>query len=166
MRRLRNCSPELNWFRKIKFLNTFSSDLRYSGPSESFRQTVLIRVVGRYIAELSNNLEGRKKMFRTREEKELNESSKGGKNEKDTWFRKDEATSTIAVHVSPNGILSDRVRKNLQRVRNPEGTKTKLVEDGGIKSRTGLVESNQFCRKECERYNCVMCDQNEGNKVT
>jgi hypothetical protein len=69
MRRLRNCSPELNWFRKIKFLNTFSSDLRYSGHSESFRQTVLKTVVGRYKAKLSNHLEGRKTMFRTREER-------------------------------------------------------------------------------------------------
>ena len=166
MRRLRNCSPELNWFRKIKFLNTFSSDLRYSGHSESFRQTVLKRVVGRYKAELSNHLEGRKTMFRTREERELDESGKRGKNQKDTWFRKDGATSTITVPVTPNGILADRVRENLLRGRQPKGTKTKVVEDGGVTSRSGLVKSNQFCRKECGRDDCVMCCLKEGNKVT
>jgi hypothetical protein len=79
--------PICNWPRKIKFLNTFSSDLRYSGHNESFRQTVLKRVVGRYKAELSNHLEGRKKMFRTREERELDDGGKRGMNQKDTWFR-------------------------------------------------------------------------------
>ena len=68
MRRLRNCSTELNWPRKFKFLNTFSSDLRYSGHSESFRQTVLKRVVGRYKAELSNHLEGRKYLEQEKKE--------------------------------------------------------------------------------------------------
>lgn len=160
MRRLRNCSPELNWPRKIKFLNTFSSDLKYSG------QTVLKRVVGRYKAELSNHLEGRKKMFRTREERELDDGGKRGMNQKDTWFRKDGATSTITVPVTPNGVLADRVRKNLLQGRQPAGTKTKVVEDGGTSSRTGLVKSNQFCRKECGRDECVMCYQREGNKVT
>ena len=64
-------------------------------------------------------------------------------NQKDTWFRKDGATSTFTVPVTPNGVLADRVRKNLLQGRQPAGTKTRVVEDGG----TGLVKSNQFCRK-------------------
>ena len=76
LRRLRNCSPELLWAKKIKFLNMFSSDLRYSGHTESFRTTVLKKVVGRYKVELSNHLEGKVKMFRTREEREQCEERK------------------------------------------------------------------------------------------
>ena len=86
LRRLRNCSPELLWAKKIKFLNMFSSELSYSGHTESFRMTVLKRVVGRYKVELSNHLEGKVKMFRTREEREQCKERKR-KNQKDTWFR-------------------------------------------------------------------------------
>ena len=44
-RRLRNCSPLLSWEEKSKFLNKFSSDMRYSGHSQSFRCTILKKVI-------------------------------------------------------------------------------------------------------------------------
>ena len=65
-RRLRNCSPLLSWKEKAKFLNQFSSDMRYSGHSPSFRCTILKKVIERYEVELSNHLEEKKKMFRSR----------------------------------------------------------------------------------------------------
>ena len=164
MRRLRNCSPELSWAEKISFLNRFSSDMRYSGHGESFRLTVLKRVIGRYQAELSNHLEGRKKMFRSREERELDTEQKRCKSQKDKWFRSGGATSTLTVPVSPNGELAEKMRTNLLRGSQPKGTMTKVVEDCGRSSRSGLVRTNQFCRQECGRNDCVLCFQKEGNK--
>ena len=89
-------------------------------------------------------MEGRKKMFRTRLEREMDENNKVLNNQKDTWFRSSGCTSTLTVPVSPNGILAEKVRKNLLRGRQPEGTKTKVVEDCGRTSRSGLVKPNLF----------------------
>ena len=43
----RNCSPELPWSKKVYFLNKFSSDLKYSGHTISFRKTLLKRILTR-----------------------------------------------------------------------------------------------------------------------
>jgi hypothetical protein len=56
------------------------------------------------------------------------------------------------------------VRKNLARGRQPKGTKTKVVEDGGLCSKNVLTKSNQFPRDECGRNECVLCLQREVDK--
>ena len=48
LRRLRNCSPELDWSEKVRFLNRFSSDMKRSGHVTSFRRTILSRVIMKY----------------------------------------------------------------------------------------------------------------------
>ena len=79
--------------------------------------TVLKSLLGRYRTELSNYLEGIKRMFRTREEREMGENNKDLNNEKDTLFRSSEFTSSLTVPVSPDGILAKKVRKNLREQR-------------------------------------------------
>ena len=64
---------------------------------------------------------------------------------------------TLTVPVSPDRILAEKVRKNLLRGRQPGGTKTKVVEDCGRTSRSGLVKPNQFCKLDCGRSDCVLC---------
>ena len=68
-RRLRNCSPELDWKEKVLFLNRFSSDLRRSGHTPSFRGLILRRVIQKYRADLSNHLEGNRPMYRIRDKR-------------------------------------------------------------------------------------------------
>ena len=63
----------------------------------------------RYQGELSNHLEGRKVMFRSREEREEARSAKQVSSQRDTWFRAGGATSTITVPVTPDGRLAERV---------------------------------------------------------
>ena len=87
MKRLRNCSPELDWHRKAHFLNRFSSDLKYSGHSSTFRRTVMMRVVARYEVELANHLEDKKRLYRSREERLKMKDEARLSNMKDTWFR-------------------------------------------------------------------------------
>ena len=163
MRRLRNCSPELCWKEKVLFLNKFSSDLRYSGHSESFRMTILKRIVGRYRKELSNHLEGKVHLYRSREERETMNHCNRATKQKDTWFRAGGATSTLTVPATPNGLLAEKVRKNLLHGRQPTGTRTKVVENGGLGSRSLLIKSNQFARCKCERNECMLCFQEAGS---
>ena len=65
-------------------------------------------------------------------------------NKKDTWFRQSGATSTLCVPPTPGGTLAKMVEKNLQMGRQPEGTRTKVVEGNGICTSRGLVKSKQF----------------------
>ena len=44
------------------------------------------------------------------------------------------------------------------------GTKTNVVEDGGLCTKNVLSKSNQFPRDECGRDDCVICLQREENK--
>ena len=76
--------------------------------------------------------------------------------QKDTWFRSSGATSILTVPATPEGFLADKVRKNLERGRQPAETKTKVIEHGEVSSQAGLVNSNQFPQKECERGDCVL----------
>ena len=89
--------------------------------------------------DLSNYLEGKKRIYRSSaERKEYKDSLKGG-NLRDTWFWKGGNTSTLTVPATPGGILAD-----LKKGRQPEGTKVKIPEDGGVSSSMGLMKSNQF----------------------
>jgi hypothetical protein len=69
MRRLRNCTPHLAWIKKAYFLNKFASDMRFSGHTQSFMNTILKRVITRYEVELSNHQEDKKRMYRSRMER-------------------------------------------------------------------------------------------------
>ena len=163
IRRLRNCSPELDWVKKAVFLNRFSSDMKRSGHSASFRRTILRRVILKYRNNLSNHLEDKKCMYRSREERIQQKLATSMSSQKDTWFRSDGATSTLTVQATPGGTLAEEVRKNLEKGRQPLGTKTKVIEDGGMGSAAGLVRSNQFPREDCQRPNCVLCFQRGGS---
>ena len=85
-------------------------------------------------------------------------------NKKDTWFRQSGATSTLCVPPTPGGTLAKMVEKNLQMGRQPEGTRTKVVEGNGICTSRGLVKSNQFPRSSCKRVDCAMCVQAAGRR--
>ena len=165
IRRLRNCSPELDWSIKAYFLNRFSSDMRYSGHSQDFRRTILKRIVARYLTEVSNHLEEKTRMYRSREERIKMKEESRISSLKDTWFRTGGYTSTLTVPATPNGLLAEQVRRNLEMGRQPAQTKTKVLEDGGRSVRGGLVRSDQFPREKCDRKDCQLCLQGETKGV-
>ena len=163
MRRLRNCAPDLAWNNKAYFLNKFASDMRFSGHTQSFRNTILKIVVARYEVELSNHLEGKKRMYRSRLERIKMKEETRVSSLKDTWFRSGGYTSTLTVPATPAGSLAEKVRRNLERGRQPKGTKTKVLEDGGRGARQGMILSNQFPRESCSREDCQLCLQQDGD---
>ena len=110
MWRLRNCSPELELCKKALLLNMFSSDLNYSGHSDSFIRTIMRKVVGKYEADLSNHLEGIRRMYRSREERLVMKQENEITCQKDTWFRKDGYTSTLTVPATPDSYLAKLVK--------------------------------------------------------
>ena len=156
-RRLRNCTPELGWNQKVLFLNRFSLDMRNSGHSPTFRKTILKRVIVRYMNSLHNHMNHTRRMYRDREERMQQKKQNEVWSGKDTWFRKGGYSSTLTVPPTPGGQLAEVVRSNLERGRQPKGTKTKVIEGGGVATRTGLTASNQFPRDVCNRKDCGLC---------
>ena len=110
----------------------------------------------------SNHLEGRRKLYRSREERILMKEQTKASSLKDTWFRSGGYTSTLTVPATPDGLLAEKVRRNLEKGRQPAGTKVKVLEDGGRGARRGLVRSNQFPRENCQRLDCQLCFQADG----
>ena len=53
---------------------------------------------------------------------------------------------------------------NLERGRQPAGTKIKVLEDGGRGAMCGLVRSNPFPREKCHRVNSQLCFQQDGKR--
>ena len=135
--------------------------MKNSGHSQTFRSTILHRVAVKYLASLSNHQEEKKNMYRNKkerlEQKQINKALTGN----DTWFRKGGFTSTLTVPSTPGGVLASKVEDNLKNGRQPNGTKTKVIEGNGISSRFGLTKSNQFPRDNCEREDCAMCVNKE-----
>ena len=149
-RRLRNCSPELEWEDKVVHLNRLSSEMKNSGHSESFRRTILQRVVSKYENSLSNHQEDKVNMYRTKIEREDQKKANQVLTTNDTWFRKGGYTSTLTVPPTPGGRLASSIEGNLGKGRQPPGTKTKVIEGNGLSSCLGLTKNNQFPREECD----------------
>jgi hypothetical protein len=104
-------------------------------------------------------------MYRSRVERNAMKEQNKVSNLRDTWFRSGGYTSTLTVPATPDGVLAERVRESLEKSRQPTGTKTKVLEDGGQSTKCGLIKSNQFPREKCERENCQLCvQQNQENK--
>ena len=95
--------------------------MRYSGPTKSFINNILERVVKRYYAELSNHFEDRKPMYRSRLERIRMKEQTKVSSLKDNWFRSGGYTSTLTVPVTPSGVLAEKVRENLKKGRQPGG---------------------------------------------
>ena len=120
--------------------------------------------MARYETELSNHLEGKVKLYRTREERTKMKEESRMNSLKDTWFRAGGYTSTLTVPSTPNGGLAEEVRKSLAKGRQPEQTNTKVIEDGGRSVRVGLIKSDQFPRETCNREDCPLCTGQERGK--
>ena len=109
-----------------------------------------------------NHLEGISRMYRSIEKRLVIKQENEITCQKDTWFRKDGYTSTLTVPATPDSYLAKLVKDSLKKGRQPEGTKTKVIEDGGVCTKAGIVKSNQFPRSKCHREECMVCIQQDG----
>ena len=69
------------------------------------------------------------------------------------------------VPVTPMGVLADLVRANIARGRQPRGTRTKVIEDGGVCTKNISTKSNQFPRDVCGREDCGICCASEPSQT-
>ena len=156
LRRLRNCSPEISWEDKGKHLTEFALSLQASGYSEETRRKVFDIAVRRYVGEWEKHMRGEKDMYRSREVREEQQESAGGKTDKSNWYKKKgngKVTSVMAVPYT-GGVLAEEVKERIARCRPIEGIKTKIIEGGGEKLVRSLMCADPFPRSTCYRQDC------------
>ena len=160
LRRLRNCSPECTWEERGKYLTEFAVALKSSGHSEHFRQVVFEKAVARFEKELANHHDGTADLYRTREERERQIVLKGGKADKDSWFRQKEGdsdqrvTSILSVPYTSKSSLTSEVKRIFDKTQLPTGLKSKAQESSGSKLQHCLVRPDPFPRERCQRAGC------------
>ena len=158
LRRLSNFSPSLPWSIKLKSLNLLCIDMHDCGHSESFRATIISRVIGKYKINLENHEKEVKNMFRTKEERESFFKTTGGRKTKANWYRgdKNNTTTTTTVPTTPGGLLAKVIQTTLASCPPPGRCKTKVLEGEGVTVQRNIVRSNHFPRKSCGRRDCVL----------
>ena len=83
-------------------------------------------------------------------------------NKKDNWFRRGGATSTLCVPPTPGRELARMIEEKLKEGRQPDATRTKVIESNGVSASMGVVRTNQFPREVCHREDCAICIQVDG----
>ena len=144
------------------FLSSLSQLLRdaqsmqMSGYNEKQRKIVLETAVMRYNKELEMHDKGEKDIYRSRDMREAQMKSKGGKADKGNWFRKKGKKDTTSVLIVPYtcGVLANEVRERIRKCREPVGVKTKVIEGGGDKLSNSLIKQDPFPRPRCYREDC------------
>jgi hypothetical protein len=166
LRRLRNNSPEVRWEDKGKFLTKWTLAMMRGGHTERFRRDIVDRAVKRYLGELSDHNEGKRDIYRSREERERQMMERGGRNRKATWFRKTdrktgkEITAMFKVKMTERETLKKIVEKKMSQFAGPEGIHAKVIEEGGRTLKSFLVKGDPFPRTKCSRKECAV---NEGS---
>ena len=156
LRRLRNCSPEMTWEEKGKFLTEYAKELQASGHNEKFRKEIMEKAVRIYKKDLEEHEKGNRDMYRSRKDREEQIKNKG-KADKSNWFRGDEEnaeTSILRVPYTKGAVLKRKMNTVIQTERRPNGTKTKVQEDSGDKLVHQLIKPDPFAGDTCGRREC------------
>ena len=89
---------------------------------------------------------------------------KGGKADRENWFKRGEqkVTSILKVPMTGGGVLRGKVEEALKKCPAPDGIKTRVQESNGIKLRHSLMRSDPFPRPNCGREDCPLTNEEKG----
>ena len=157
MRRVMNCSPQVQWDVKAEHLSKFSHSMMISGYSHRYRSNIINGVVKRY-KEIQGQVEaGERGWYRTRQEIQKQKVLKGGLTAA-TWHLRDDTTQTLFLPITPGSELVKTVAKKIGHLVGPEGGKTKVIEQGG-RGLLGTVQpGDPFRSRECRWKETCMVD--------
>ena len=82
-RRVRNCSMQLPWEVRLRYINGHMAQMMWSGYSQSIREVVARRLIAKIGTDLFNLKHLDRLIYRSREERMA-----APKHDKATWFRK------------------------------------------------------------------------------
>ena len=149
MRRLRNCSPELDWDTKAEILTKFAWQMYISGYDEKFRTSIITGSINMYQQMIKDDQEGSKPLYRTKQQIiEHRKTQKG--NSSSSWFLRGEVRQVLMVPPTPGAKLKQVIQNKIGNMIGPDEGKTKVVERGGIPILTGLQKKDPFKSEGCD----------------
>ena len=132
IRRLRNCSLELEWDQKVKHLNRFSWQMLVSGYHYGMRLNIIKGVLNRYDQMLRDHQGGNKPFYRRRDQIASQKAAKPGRSPA-SYFLKGSTRQTMNLPPTPGGELVKIVRENMGNFMGPDKRTTKFGERAGSK---------------------------------
>ena len=101
-RRLRNCSTQVPWETKLKYINKLMLQIYWGRYPQNTRELVATRILARFDNNMYNYNRLIRSLYRSKEERRAQPKA-----DKSSWFRGDETTITIII---PNTMGSDLAR--------------------------------------------------------
>ena len=155
IRRLLNCSKELDCQAKRKHLNNFMQLLKNSGYDQSFRAEILKSGLQGYNKIVAADKEKRRPMYRTKQWKRSDrwlEKRRKKKNWLGPFWK-----SCIFVPPTPGSELKKRMQRKEEetRVGGREGWPIKIIETAGRTLEQTLVNNDPFQGNACNDPKCV-----------
>ena len=125
------------------------------------------KAINKFKVEFKNHKEGKKDIYRSTEVRNEEMKQKGRScNNKEGWYKtmnnsSSQYTSVIRVPFTKGSSLKKVTEKLFKSMRNPHGTRTKVVENGGVKLKEQLMKVDPFPKDNCGKKECDMRDCGE-----
>ena len=148
LRRLSNCSPEMDMDSKLYWLSELNLFMLQAGYSIRFRKQMTNKILGIYLYKLSRHNQGIVNMYR----KDC--ISKKSSHNKHNWYKKLGYKAAIQVPVTENQELAKQIKANLE---NYSGDKFLVQERLGRSIVSSLSTSNPNPSLTCHRNDCKVC---------
>ena len=163
LRRLRNCHPDMPWEARGKHITTFANEMKCSGHTERFRETVIRKATHKFVKQLKEHSDKIKDIYRSREVREKDIMKRGGKNSSDSWYKRkvvkgQTPTSVLRVPYTTKSRLKTLTQNTIEKMKSPHGTKMAIVEGGGVKLKNLLFKPDPFPKEKCDKVDCDMRD--------
>ena len=151
MRRLSNCSPEMEWKDKVIYLDQLNMFMKEGNHRENFRSTLTENIIRNYVKILNSHNEGSRLIYRSKEEMILMKKKKSNKT---SWFKEKGFDFNFQIPGTKNNILKSDIKKELEQI---SGKKILISEEVGMKNIMNVKKSNPSCKERCSRTDCKPC---------
>ena len=146
LRRLTNCSPDLDIDKKLFWLSELNLFMLQAGYNERYRRKMTNKIVGIYLNMLDKHLSG-SNMY-------SNSMKRNKKDDKTSWFKNLGYKVAIQVPLTKNKELASRVKDKLESY---SGDKILIQERLGKSVVNSLSRSNPNPSLTCHRSDCKVC---------
>ena len=165
LRRLRNTKLELGKEVQNAHLNNYMLKLKNSGYSVKYRAEILDSSLKAFEQIVEDDIKGIKPLYRARDWNE--EERKNSKtNKKLNWYKTGkeiEYKTVLFVPVTKGGKLAKEMRQREEEINRFSQERIKIIEDGGVKLKSLLVNKNPFKEGKCEQKKCILCQTSQSN---
>ena len=163
VRRLRNTSISLGPEVANKFLSEYMLKLKSSGYNKRFRTQIVKSAKNAFKIQLENDKLGVRPLFRDKQ-RIISDQKLRGKGQVDWWnkphYKNPEVqkyNTVLFVPPTPGGALAKQMQLREIQINSGTDDRIKVVERGGQKLRSILVQKNPYPKMPCHRELCPFC---------